>query len=86
MHTPGRVLQAPLKRNPLFVGHAGRGVVLEGEEGGKHEYCLLALEHLLERAEAYSLNSEPVRWGWCRSLHLILCVPCCFPLLQHASY
>ncbi|KAL3156076.1 hypothetical protein ABBQ32_013064 [Trebouxia sp. C0010 RCD-2024] len=46
----------------------GRGVVLEGEEGGKHEYCLLALEHLLERAEAYSLNSEPVRWGWCREL------------------
>ncbi|KAL3145746.1 hypothetical protein ABBQ38_015126 [Trebouxia sp. C0009 RCD-2024] len=46
----------------------GRGVVLESEDSGKHEYCLLALEHLLERAEAYSLNSEPVRWGWCREL------------------
>lgn len=52
-------------------------MVLEGEEGGKHEYCLLALEHLLERADAYSVNSEPVRWGWCRSpsshpLHIML--------------
>lgn len=39
----------------------------EGEEGGKHEYCLLALEHLLERAQAYRAAGQPVRWGWCRS-------------------
>ena len=52
----------------------GKGVVLDGEESSKHEYCLLALEHLLERADAYSLNSEPVRWGWCRSAHLPLCM------------
>lgn len=40
----------------------------EGEDSSKHEYCLLALEHLLERANAYSTASQPVRWGWCREL------------------
>ncbi|DBA80496.1 hypothetical protein WJX77_011409 [Trebouxia sp. C0004] len=41
---------------------------VEGEESGKHEYCLLALEHLLERADAYTTASQPVHWGWCREL------------------
>ena len=40
----------------------------EGDESGKHEYCLLALEHLLERAYAYNAAGESVRWGWCRSV------------------
>lgn len=44
----------------------------EGEDNGKHEYCLLALEHLLERADAYTTASQPVRWGWCRSAYLHL--------------
>ena len=44
----------------------------EGEDSGKHEYCLLALEHLLERADAYTTASQPVRWGWCRSAYLRL--------------
>ena len=66
-----RQLSQALQLPHCFLGFAGKGVVLEGEEGGKHEYCLLALEHLLERAEAYSLSSESVRWGWCR---YILCL------------
>ncbi len=50
----------------------------EGEDSGKHEYCLLALEHLLERANAYTTASQPVRWGWCRSacLHLFSFLMC----------
>ena len=50
----------------------------EGEDSGKHEYCLLALEHLLERANAYTTASQPVRWGWCRSayLHLLSFLMC----------
>ena len=44
------------------------GIRASGEDnGGKHEYCLLALEHLLERAAAFSDGKQPVRWGWCRS-------------------
>ncbi len=50
----------------------------EGEDSGKHEYCLLALEHLLERADAYTTASQPVRWGWCRSAYLrLLCFEMC---------
>ncbi len=39
----------------------------EGEDSGKHEYFLMALEFLLERADAYGAANEAVRWGWCRS-------------------
>ena len=46
--------------------YAGKVIGADGVES-KHEYCLLALEHLVERAQAYSSNAEPVTWGWCRS-------------------
>ena len=47
--------------------HAGKMAGVDGEDG-KHEYCLLALEHLVERVQAYSSGCEPVQWGWCRSV------------------
>ena len=55
-----------------------RSIGAEGEDSGKHGYCLLALEHLLERADAYTTASQPVRWGWCRSANLLFfCFPMC---------
>lgn len=54
-------------------GVSGAGVKAcggDGEDSGKHEYCLMALEYLLERAHAYSAASEAVRWGWCRFANL----------------
>ncbi|DBA75526.1 hypothetical protein WJX79_007572 [Trebouxia sp. C0005] len=66
LHT---ILAKACKANSWQGRTAGmRSSVAEGEDGGKHEYCLLALEHLLERADAYTTASQPVRWGWCREL------------------
>ena len=30
------------------------------------QYCLGALEGLIERAAAYSRLGQPIKWGWCR--------------------